>query len=441
MKNLAITKVKAIVPPSKNSIKKEKGLGSSTKRKQLFLTLTNVNQNDSSLTLEGLYVKLRTLDPRIKVVLSRESHSCGISYHYHGLLIFSDGIRKNTYRKEFDSLFPRFSSSNTIQCEGCKSKKFSIVYIIKGVDPKVYVNYLRGYPYDNSMFYTNLTLAEFGRICKGEKAFYDHYKIISSMKNYSRLESWSRSSLSNNSYYLNHMSHSSVLWDESRHHVNSPDLLSTLISKIDSISVASQGALSVESNRIVEEYGLTEAHVNAIDHILYLLLVRGGWRSSPVKLKMPVIVGFPNVGKTSLINKFKEAFDPKLFFSCGFRIGDFTGIDSSMSPILVFDDVFMGFEDSNYSTKSTMYYMKVLSKELSFSDNKYQKVSPINYSGAIVLTNIKGLFNGYSPLRARVCEYRFNSPVDWTGMPVSDFKSLLMGRLISHRMYCTSFKE
>lgn len=76
-----------------------------------------------------------------------------------------------------------------------------------------------------------------------------------------------------------------------------------------------------------------------ISHTLFILLSRVNRVKLTPKSKIPIVVGKPNYGKTSLINKFKELFGKELFYNANVRGNDFSGFNSSLQPIIVFDDV------------------------------------------------------------------------------------------------------
>lgn len=118
-------------PSSKISPKKNTGTKTFTNVFKFFLTLSNVDRNDPSLTLERATKKIQEMvGPNTKVLGVKEYHRTS-GYHFH-FLILSQGIRKNTYKEDFRNLFSIFPGM-TLDVQGVKSFRAAVDYILKQV--------------------------------------------------------------------------------------------------------------------------------------------------------------------------------------------------------------------------------------------------------------------------------------------------------------------
>lgn len=91
---------------------------------------------------------------------------------------------------------------------------------------------------------------------------------------------------------------------------------------------------------ICKDFNLTSSHIHAFAHILFGIILREGYIKRVTKSKSLIIAGTPNSGKTSMVTALSRFFGTSIFYTVGARKDDFSGFNSSNSPLIVWDDMF-----------------------------------------------------------------------------------------------------
>lgn len=370
-----------------------------TRRSKFLVTLTNVTQNNKGILLKEAGTTLLNYKEG-KLFGVKESHSSGTDFHFHFLWITKEGIRKNTYRKEVEKLFPEFSKGNCIRTEGVKSVKNTFNYLIKEMSLDDLIRLVSGKEVSDSVYH-NITTLELKTMRKGSNNFKDG-KILVDIVKYKTIKEWGRSCVGNIGLYTRKKRIVFSLWELSRSYVPVVDGLRNLLS------------LELDYDfflRTKDKYGYSDVHSMFIIHLCLFLLSRSGYASLPNKRKTPILVGKPNIGKTSLIRMIIRLCGDDSFHFVGNRKGDFTGADSNLKPILVFDDIL--FPDRGWQRRMLI---KITSGEFCWTDNKYCPVEKLLYRGAVIVSNIKGIYDKREAMKVRTKEYNILKRVAWGKM-------------------------
>lgn len=133
---------------------------------KLFLTLSNVGQNEPGLTLEEAVRRLNL--QYCTILASQEFHQNG-DYHFHFYIEFDSkkvGLSKNTYRQYFEDLFPLFGG-RSISSQGVKSVVKTVSYILKAIPTIVLVRFFSGFKdVALGVFYCEFTLSQLCKLTK-----------------------------------------------------------------------------------------------------------------------------------------------------------------------------------------------------------------------------------------------------------------------------------
>lgn len=342
--------------------------------------------------------------------MTTETHHSKKDIHYHILIQTKEGLSKNTYRKDIEKLFPEFEKAHAIKREGVKSLANTINYIIKEIPPMTALNFFEKGTTDELLI-TNITPHELKTNAKKSLIIKD-IQVIQQIIEYKEIKEWARRTLRTVRLYTRKKRIIRALWEVSRKFLGIEDPFKKLIE-------LSQLDYTKHVATLQDRYGWREVHYALISHIIFLLLCRRGYENLPTKTKIPIIVGPPNRGKSSLIKKFTEVFGEEAFFEVGLRGGDFTGLEPRNKPILVFDDV-VGEENSK--KWDTNIILKILAREFKIRDNKYEKLTTIKYTGAIVVTNEFRVLGKSPAMQVRTKEYVLVKQVNWAEIPIEIFK-------------------
>lgn len=406
-----------------SSSNEELFLSPSTRVKNIFITLSNIEQNNPSLIILDVKIKIINIFPtnsKTDFVIVKESHLINES-HYHILIKNSEGISKNTYRLKIRNIFPEFKGI-IIDIKGIKQDNGIIKYILKNVPTQNILNILnslcsrepiQNLKLDESIIFRNPIFLL--KILQKDNKFTDIITIHSIIK-YSNIEVWYKSSLNNTLHYTKNPRKILNLWEISRSYIPYKEYLTeyykiTLEKVTHSAFFLECNSLSVPA--ISYKYNISYSHLFILIHITHAILIRENIFPIFTKITNLTIKGPANSGKTSLFRKFSEIFRKDIFYFIGNRANDFSNYKNNNKPIIVWDDVF--FTTSSFQnheevniTKLNGWNLRILLKifahEETLVDIKYKQPVCISPTINFIITNHVELFEDkyYNNIKKRL---------------------------------------
>lgn len=345
---------------------------------KFILTLSNVRTIEPSLSTQIVISRIEELSRTggpAKILVVTEQHKRGKDFHFHIVVVFKKGLSKNTYISLFRGQFPLFLGL-TLHVQGVKSLTKVTNYVFKRIGIAEMVKFVSGVGSESIL--CNVDISNFLRFIKN----HEHIYIVRDIMNHSTLEDFLNGSFIRS---LKNIVIPRVIdrcWKLSRSLVHHPECIE-VFDTVPNISTE-------EWLDLIHKWNITSHHLYFLNRLLYFIGIKEGYFDQVVKSKNLLVIGRPNVGKTSLLFKLQEVFlNPDLFFFVGSRKNDFSYFPVGQRPIIVFDDV-LSYPELNWDEG---ILLKVLAHEPFVVDVKYGQPVAIKPTNSIIITNTFGMFS------------------------------------------------
>lgn len=403
--------------------------------KKFILTLSHVSTNIPKLTLLKIEEILKSLFPNAIVLIVKELHKGLSGFHYHAY-IKCDGVSKNTYIKQTRELFPEFTGIQ-LDIQGVKTIKGTISYLLKDLKVEHLIAFVI-----NDLKPTEWILCtiDFWKILPTDLKH--TLKTVIRIIDFDNLDSWIKGRLVNITRAKQKIKQYEFLWEIRLDFKQKPFNLDFLFEPPKDINKEYFLCPHETIYRsLIKKWGLNDTHLFYLEHILYYILIHGGYYPIATKIKNLLVYGLPNTGKTSLIAKLQKLIgNRKSFFFLGSRSSDFSGYVKKWNPILVFDDILNIPLQWDHGL-----LLKVFGHESIYVDVKYKKPLFATPGLRVVITNLPNLFNGYLQNNLR-CRFKFFELVgfaQWSRIPDWEFHFLVYYtlRILQNELKCPDYKN
>lgn len=398
----------------------------------VIICLSSILQNTEGkgLRIEDLVSRLYKLEWNLNkertILIVKESHSKTLyknqlDFHYHGFISVSSKLSlPSNYLDLFRVQFAEFESSGKRGfCKQCRNKVAVIGYTLKHLEIPVLVNYVNNTFTDK--LYCNKPLSD---ILTGRP----HRPIFIACREIIKYKSWTSfciNSLNNMTNVGKDLHLHLYWWEQSRAILILPSKLYLILPDLN-ISFEERELVFIQN---VVKYNFHPRHILMIFKIIHYIGIHGRRWPLVHKMRILLLIGYPNRGKSSFIILVDIILGPDFIYKFGTRLNDCRGYLPASYQLLFFDD---SIHQNEFHTinQNIPLLLNVLGSVPILVDVKCKKPILIPGGCSVITTNDSNLFTYQrDALQARILKILLhgdhNNIINWFEIYKLDPKGLL----------------